>query len=278
VKKDYGSSQLYANLYQVIADDDLTCHFQDNVSLEAKADFDFRQISKLINEGVFPRVLEIGPGKGHLAAKLMLISDYYSMDIVPNYLLELPGKKFLGNIEKAPESLYQVFNLVIVCDVLEHVLNEGNAWEELNNLLTENGVLYLRVPNREPLVHYSRISGTQYPFVHLRSYSKQTIKMNSYAHNFYPKKIRTVNFGKYSFARRNFGLRKLYRLNASSLRSQLKPGNTMMTTKRSFFIDTSARILSHNQKIRNRIDVIYKKVFFRGTEIYGILIKKRSCS
>jgi SAM-dependent methyltransferase len=273
IKPGGGLLQFYSDLYASIAEDDMTCHLQDSKSLEAKAIFDFSQIEKILREKASMKVLEIGPGKGHLASKLMKVADYYCMDIVSDYLSDLQGKKFLGNIENAPNSLYGVFDLIIVCDVLEHVLNEGNAMEELNRLLTKDGTLYLRVPNKEPLIHYATFTGTKYPFVHLRSYSKLTIKMNSYAHNFSPQKIGTINFGKYSYSRRNFGLGQFYRKNAKNLRNQLIPSGMIQEAKQNKLKKFFKNIFSMNFTLNRYVNKIYTRIFFRGTEIYGILKK-----
>jgi len=275
IDKDDEALRFYLNLYATIAEDDISNHCQEFSSLESKARFDFRQIEPMVRARVSPRVLEIGPGKGNLASKLAKSSDYFSMDIVDNYLIKIEGKRFLGNIEKVPSELYGSFDLIIACDVLEHVLNEANAWEEMNNLLKKDGILYLRVPHKEPLIHYARFTGTNYPFVHLRSYSKQTIRMNSYAHNFIPLKIRTINFGKYSFAKRNFGIRRFYLQNAQNLREQLKPGRNehYLNERRHVAIRFAQRYIEKFRLVKQFATQLHTHVLFRGTEIYAILKK-----
>ena len=273
IKPDEGFLKFYSDLYTSIAEDDLTCHFQDSASLEKKANFDLSQIKRIMSGQTSTKVLEIGPGKGHLASKLNKIVDYYCMDIVSDYLIDIPGKKFLGNVENAPNSLYGFFDLIIACDVLEHVLNEGNAMEEINSLLAEGGVFYLRVPNKEPLIHYATFTGTKYPFVHLRSYSKLTIKMNGYAHNFSPQKIGTVDFGKYSYSRRNFGLSQFYLRNARNLRNQLRFDGAIQVTKQNLIRMYFKNLFSKNSTMNRFVNKIYNRVFFRGTEIYAILKK-----
>jgi hypothetical protein len=109
--------------------------------------------------------------------------------------------------------------------------------------------------------------------VHLRTYSKTTIKLNSYAHNFTPQKIGTINFGKYSYSRRNFGLGHFYLRNAENLRNQLIFIGTTQEAKQNKLKKYFKNLFSKNFTLNRLVNKIYTKTFFRGTEIYGILKK-----
>jgi|694.fasta_scaffold26246_1 SAM-dependent methyltransferase len=168
----------YKNLYEEICRVDKASNFQSNESLIQKANEDLLRIIQ-IKEKYFRelnrqdyRILEIGPGLGHLG-KLLIENgfQYFATDIVPDYLVEFPLRSFLANVEQLPK-FQNKFNLIIACDVFEHVLNEGDAILSVSESLCDNGCLYIRSPFLEPLINYATKLGAPYPFIHIRTYTK----------------------------------------------------------------------------------------------------------
>ncbi len=72
-------------------------------------------------------MLEIGPGLGDLGDLISSEVDYYCMDIVGDYLELAKRKRMLADVEGIPSAFSQFFDIVMACDVFEHVLDEGNA-------------------------------------------------------------------------------------------------------------------------------------------------------
>jgi len=168
-------------------------------------------------------VLEIGPGLGLLGRILQQNFDYFAADIVPNYLMKLglkPGRSFLWDVTAG--GLTEEFDLIIACDVFEHVLNEGDAWLSVSKALKPGGIFYIRVPHREPLINYTRLLGAPYPYVHLRSYSLGYLKEMSLHCGFTVRKIsRTYDHQSY-YARRGYGVPFLKKAHSRALVFQLK--------------------------------------------------------
>jgi SAM-dependent methyltransferase len=169
--------EAYKDLYRRIAEIDVETSIQDSRHLMDKAYDDYRILSKFGTKKQLKDlcILEVGPGLGHLARLLSPENDYHATDIIDTYL-DSRQKSFTSNLEFLPPFLHEKFDLVIVCDVLEHVLNEGNAWMSLVNALKEGGRLYVRVPCNEPLLNYANDFGSEWPIVHLRTYNRRILR------------------------------------------------------------------------------------------------------
>lgn len=139
----------------------------------------------------------------------MKLGDLYATDVTDEYLNEMNfcARKFLSNVEDLP--FENEFDLIVLCDVLEHVLNEGDAILSIRRALKPGGLVYLRCPANEPLVNYARLVGSPYPYVHLRTYSPK--RFWNLANHAGLKVLRTKHLPSSitGFARRSFGIRKL---------------------------------------------------------------------
>ena len=165
-------------LYDHISEEDISHPLQDLSSLERKAARDARLIIEAISRRPRPVCLEIGPGLGHLKEQLGDKVEYFAADVSPNYLRTVDLKQGHGLLwDVTSGGVRQQFDLVIACDVFEHVLNEGDAWLSVFEALKPEGLFFLRVPAGEPLINYSRLLGAPYRFVHLRTYSQSYIKL-----------------------------------------------------------------------------------------------------
>lgn len=179
--------------YHEIATDDLTDSLQNPADLLLKAAGDKKRIGQVGGLSV----LEIGPGKGHLTQLLLEAgADVDVLDVVDSYVnLEQFSKcrsKFLGFIDDP--GLVELwpsttrYDCIVMCDVLEHLTHPTDALVNIRRLLKPAGRLYLRVPANEPLVQYAQVFGCMYQLVHLRTYSRSTIKREVVASGFSPEK------------------------------------------------------------------------------------------
>jgi 2-polyprenyl-3-methyl-5-hydroxy-6-metoxy-1,4-benzoquinol methylase len=170
----------YKGIYNKIAEQDLSLSIQDPGMLNLRAKNDFLNFGEL--KGL--KVLEIGPGRGDLTNLLIESgADVYVADLIPSYLFKF-RKSGCRTIEVDAQDLTIVdhFDLVIACDVIEHVFRPADLLISINRSLKYGGLLYLRCPQKESLDTYSNLTGYPYEIVHLRSYTKKLLKneiMNS---------------------------------------------------------------------------------------------------
>lgn len=278
----------YKSLYEEIAAADQEVSIQSQESLLEKAKEDFERIREFkerhfenIDNQEF-RVLEIGPGLGHLGN---LIQEegyaYFATDIVANYLLAFPNSSFMANVERLPKFEFG-FNLVIACDVFEHVLNEGDAILSVGNSLTKNGALYIRSPYLETSINYATNLGAPYPFIHLRSYTKKLLRNLVESAGLDIKELHLGNVVMVSHTRRNLIFKKS---NFEKLRKDLSfaysSENTQVVLKPKGFLVSrlEGRYRLYEGKALysiNKTDWLSKtlqRVFFRPAEIWCIASK-----
>ena len=101
------------------------------------------------------------------------------VDIAPAYLKKLlnenvPFTPYLLNAENLP--FVDAFDLVVSSDVLEHVLNVGDFLHGVHRSLKKNGTFVVHVPYLEDYTVYSKMKGCKYDLVHLRNFSRYTLK------------------------------------------------------------------------------------------------------
>lgn len=269
----------YVKIYSEIAEIDSMHALQDSLVLEKKAIADLKIISKYVRVG--SRVLEVGPGLGHLA-KLLHGEGvaYFSTDVTPTYLKFLKGKKFLSNIERLPK-FENNFDVVIACDVFEHVLNEGDAAISVYSALKNNGVFFIRTPYKEPLINYATNIGSPFPFVHLRTYDKSSLKQLLFSAGF-----RKLEFYKRcdsatGFSRRTpFVKAKMRRLKmelASSFGAQFELStNSMSSILFSLQVRLEGIVLGTCDRYFSTSSALYRfllRFFYNPNEIVCIAIK-----
>jgi 2-polyprenyl-3-methyl-5-hydroxy-6-metoxy-1,4-benzoquinol methylase len=181
-KNDMGSirNDYYEN-YDKIAAADLTESIQPVEFLELQSDRLFEILRKYISDFGNCKILEIGPGQGHLLKKIIanggtpeLIS---ALDISNDYLKKLqPLGMNTYQMDAEKITFQEEFDLVICTDVIEHVINPANLMFGINKCLKKNGLLLLKAPYRENFLRYSRELGCIWDFVHLRTFSRQCFK------------------------------------------------------------------------------------------------------
>ena len=278
----------YAKLYKEIATEDSLHPMQAIDNLEKKASIDLHRITKLLNKSNRSdiRVLEVGPGLGHLGRALAQRCDYSSTDITAEYISEMPGRRFLCDIEDLPKfdnrnSSATGYDLVIACDVFEHVLNEGSAILSVHQSLTPGGKFYMRTPLDEPLINYAQTLGAPFPFVHLRTYNAKAMKRLAKSAGF----RRTV-IGKSLDAPTGFSRRTIFQIaKMAHLRNELRVAyktesldllNHKWSKLFLLQLKVEGLILGSISRTPLRNSFFYAlalKIFFRPNEIWMLAVK-----
>lgn len=97
------------------------------------------------------KVLDVGAGAGWTAKYFIEKNIQYSaVERVPSLkkkLLKSGAHEVVDDIEKISNSSENKYDLIILRHVLEHLRKPRETLKIINNLLSENGVLYLSVPN-----------------------------------------------------------------------------------------------------------------------------------
>jgi len=150
-------------------------------NLVAKAKEDIQNLPALLGK----RVLEVGPGDGSLAREMEERGATVSaLDLVDTYLSqlssELSGSVYEADIQQpfvdASPPPPKSWDMVTLCDVLEHVVRPGDALIAVRELLDDKGLLYVRSPSHETLAKYALQNGCEAEMTHLRTYTLGLLK------------------------------------------------------------------------------------------------------
>ncbi len=174
----------YEDAYEGLAEDDLA----SSVYAEGyQADLSRQTFSKL-GSVLNLSVAELGVGQGFLQRHFLEAEpkSLLSLDISENYVRnarrihEESGNDSttfatsVGNVEFMPYR--ESFDVVVATDIMEHVLNLGNALSRIARMLKSGGRFWCRVPFEETLGQYSVYNGQRYEFAHLRFFGKSSLK------------------------------------------------------------------------------------------------------
>jgi len=142
-------------------------------------------ILKNLHTDKLVRFLEIGCGTGDFISKIL---DEKRLNIIGSeiYINGLKyAKKNLPNIDFiqldiTDNSLHDVFNMIAIFDVIEHIEDDTLAIKNINNLLSENGIVIISVPQHKFM--WSKLDDI---VKHKRRYSKneliQKLKLNGFS-------------------------------------------------------------------------------------------------
>ena len=177
----------YFQLYSQIAEADLLESLQTKRILNNSAARDLELIGNVEGKSV----LEIGPGLGALSKLLRISGAQVTVaDLIPNYLLPLRADGFeCLQVDAQNLSLYESFDVIVLCDVLEHVFRPYDVLHSAHVALKKNGLIYVRSPIRESLKNYSLLLGYPYEIVHLRTYTSDLLKRELHSSGFKIKQI-----------------------------------------------------------------------------------------
>lgn len=194
-----GKRSEYAENYNQISEDDL----HESLVDVAAHDLIAKQTVDYLGLGKGERICEIGVGQGGLAREILKhnIEKYVGVDIAAPYLKELPKsdkiERILADAEKLP--FVNTFDVVVSCDVMEHVMNVGSYLFSINNALKAGGRVVFRVPFKEDLLSYSPHLGCPYTFTHFRSFDESIIKVYLEGAGFKVKTTKRMSYLQYGF-------------------------------------------------------------------------------
>ncbi len=175
IDKNDHTFQDYLQNYDKISIDDLEQSIQNETYLNIQQDKLFSYLGDVSNF----EICEVGIGQGHLLKRIMkhqpkrVVGIDISIPYMKQYKSQSNISVLLANAENIP--FKDEFDLLIASDILEHVFNVGDFLASANRAIKDTGKFVVRVPFNENLMQYSKLMGCPYKFVHLRSFSKQTL-------------------------------------------------------------------------------------------------------
>jgi SAM-dependent methyltransferase len=132
-------------------------------------------VFKYVEKG--SQILDVGVGLGRLLADC---TDYdrYGIDISLDYLKQASAKGFDVAYSKIEDMPYKddVFDCVVACDVLEHVIDLHNCCEQIIRVIRPGGHLIVRVPFLDDLEPYLA-EGFPYELAHIRNFDLASLKI-----------------------------------------------------------------------------------------------------
>jgi len=179
-----GIYESYEGAYEGLAEDDLSSaiyaeEYQRDLALETH--------SKMGSVAGL-EVAELGVGRGFLQRGFLRQGpkSLLALDIAEDYVLNsrkiyedsdsrsTSFRTAVGNVEFMP--FRECFDWVVATDILEHVLNLGNALVRIARSLKPGGRFACRVPFKEALGQYSIYNGQKYEFAHLRFFDGPSLR------------------------------------------------------------------------------------------------------
>ena len=134
------------------------------------------------------RILDIGPAEGVFLKELPPNFEKYAVDIVPR---DLPGVTLRIADMNSDEIPFPdgFFDVILCCEVIEHLWNPDNIMFQMNKKLKEGGTVILSTPNitsissrmqalmgKVPGVQGQAISLARVPYNHIRCYNPPSLK------------------------------------------------------------------------------------------------------
>ena len=184
-KEDRDIYKSYENAYGQLSEDDLK-----NAIYAEEYQFDLAfETHNTLGSVRGLDVAELGVGRGFLQKSFLLETpkSLHALDIAEEYVRNASrifsdsdngSVKFstsVGNVEFMP--FVESFDLVVATDILEHVLNLGNALVRISRSLKNGGRFVCRVPYKEKLGQYSVYNDQRYEFAHLRFFDEKLLQL-----------------------------------------------------------------------------------------------------
>lgn len=200
-----GIYESYESAYEGLAEDDLSTAIY---SEEYQRDLALETHSKMGSVAGL-EVAELGVGRGFLQREFLRQrpKSLLALDIAEKYVLNsrkiyedsaTPSTSFytaVGNVEFMP--FRECFDWVVATDILEHVLNLGNALVRIARSLKPGGHFACRVPLNEALGQYSIYNGQKYEFAHMRFFDGPSLRRQLSEAGLKP--LKTFYFGYQSY-------------------------------------------------------------------------------
>jgi SAM-dependent methyltransferase len=166
----------YLSNYDEIAEDDLAESIQGEDYLRIQNERLFGYLGDV--RGL--DVCDLGIGQGLMLDHLARAgaASVTGIDIALPYLRPHSGddrvRVLLANAENLP--FRDEFDLMVASDILEHVLNVADFLLSAHRALRTSGRLAVKVPYKEDLTQYARSRGCRYRFVHLRNFTRSSLR------------------------------------------------------------------------------------------------------
>lgn len=179
----FSTDDAYTNNYKKIASDHIASIKPDQQNPFIEDDL-WQQLERSTRELVIKyaktgdRLLDVGVGLGRLLEPLTQF-ERHGIDISLDYLDMARHKGIdvaFSRIEDMPYA-DNTFDVVLACDVLEHVLDLHLCTREILRVLKHGGTLIVRVPFKEDLTPYLDPE-LPYEFVHLRNFDDAALRLH----------------------------------------------------------------------------------------------------
>lgn len=176
------SKEDYANFYQTTYGQD--SKYSGNVKDRARAEINAKQVLTRIKDFApkrnFTRILEIGAGSG---AIIDLLQEEFQPErvavIEPSEqeasALKERGMNVIANDVDTSWEGVETFDLIILRHCLEHFLDPIRALQKVSASLTENGIVYIGVPDMMHPRKNRRLDIYWFRIVHTYYFTKETL-------------------------------------------------------------------------------------------------------
>jgi SAM-dependent methyltransferase len=166
----------YLANYDEIARDDL----DDSIQPEEYLEIQGRRLAEHVGPLEDLDVCDLGVGQGRMvrAALAAGAASVTGVDIAAPYMRRLKdsgARLVIANAENLP--FREEFDVLVASEILEHVLNPGDMLLCAYEALRRGGRFIVRVPYREDLRQYARLRNDRYRFVHLRSFTRELLRL-----------------------------------------------------------------------------------------------------
>ncbi len=179
----FSKKDAYVENYQKIAQDHISrmTQEQQNPFIEEELWTNLERSTREYIQRHVPkgsRILDVGVGLGRLLEPLTEF-ERYGVDISLDYLAIAKQRGIEVALAKIEELPYQdrFFDAIVVCDVLEHILDLTYCCEKILACLRPGGVLIVRVPFKEDLGVYLN-DNLPYEFIHLRNFDEASLRLH----------------------------------------------------------------------------------------------------
>lgn len=150
------------------------CKFPRSLYNKDKWDLTIRWITKLLRPN--SKILDIGFGGSQLSDLFRDMYCMYGIDIDKNLFNNLDKSHYkLGNIEEKIPFKDNLFDCVVMLEVIEHLKKPGVAFKEIKRVLKPGGFLILTTPNAKSILW--RIIESIYPYVFKLNIKKMHINL-----------------------------------------------------------------------------------------------------
>lgn len=175
--------QSYLRSYERLASDDLL----EPIEQVKEREYRHKALIDFMGDLKGKKVLDIG--SSHALYLAQIEADFkVAFDIAFAYLETVPSSngivRICGDAEHLP-FLYNFFDVIIISDVLEHLLNPKNLLNKLELICNEDTQIFIHIPWEEVLESYIN---SPYEFTHQRSFN--AYNFGELWHNFYIERMK----------------------------------------------------------------------------------------